>query len=448
MNQPVKVGDKITLKIDSVANSADSVGKYENFIVFVPFAVPGDEVEVLITEVRKNFSRGKLTKVIKPSPFRVKPECSVFGECGGCHWQEIDYKKQLEYKKQIVINAFKKFPGVNINDVIPAKDPFFYRNKTQFPADTVQKKLGLFSLRSHFVVDVEFCPLVSKEINAIYAEIRKYLTETGFDIPTLRHVIIRASETTREAVVTFVLKNEDFRRIHLLSEHLIGKFPELAVLYNINREDTNVIMGDKHFTFSKDGRISEKLDKIDYRFSSISFFQTNTSQAKIIFKKIKEWCRGSLEKTALDLFCGVGAISLFIAKEFKEVVGVEEMGQAVLDAVANSDKNSISNCEFLNGKSERILVKLMKQDFKPNTILLDPPRKGCEQELLNLIPKTGADTVIYLSCDVMTLTRDLETLTKHGFEIEEVMPVDMFPMTYHIETLVKLKKQRLGCSDA
>jgi len=261
-------------------------------------------------------------------------------------------------------------------------------------------------------------------------------------------VIIRASETTREAVVTFVLKNEDFRRIHLLSEHLIGKFPELAVLYNINREDTNVIMGDKHFTFSKDGRISEKLDKIDYRFSSISFFQTNTSQAKIIFKKIKEWCRGSLEKTALDLFCGVGAISLFIAKEFKEVVGVEEMGQAVLDAVANSDKNSISNCEFLNGKSERILVKLMKQDFKPNTILLDPPRKGCEQELLNLIPKTGADTVIYLSCDVMTLTRDLETLTKHGFEIEEVMPVDMFPMTYHIETLVKLKKQRLGCSDA
>ncbi|MFH1074985.1 MAG: 23S rRNA (uracil(1939)-C(5))-methyltransferase RlmD [Candidatus Firestonebacteria bacterium] len=441
MNQPVKVGDKITLRIDSVANSADSVGKYENFIVFVPFSVPGDEVEVLITEVRKNFSRGKLIQVIKPSPFRVKPECPVFGECGGCHWQEIDYKKQLEYKKQIVVNAFKKFQDVKINDVLPAKEPFFYRNKTQFPADTVQKKLGLFSLRSHFVVDVEYCPLVSKDINAIYAEIRNYLKKTGFDIPTLRHVIIRASETTREAVVTFVLKNEDFIRIHMLSEHLLKKFPELAVLYNINREDTNVIMGDKHFTYSKDGRISEKLDKIDYRFASISFFQTNTLQAKVIFKKIKEWCKDSAEKTALDLFCGVGAISLYMAEEFKEVVGVEEMGQAVLDAAANAEKNNIENCEFLNGKSERVLVKLMKQGFKPNTILLDPPRKGCEQELLHLIPKTGADTVIYLSCDVMTLARDLEVLTKHGFKIEEVIPVDMFPMTYHIETLVKLKKK-------
>ena len=442
MNQPVKVGDKIKLKIDSVANSADSVGKYENFIVFVPFAVPGDEVEVLITEVRKNFSRGKMLQVLKPSTFRVKPVCPAFGECGGCHWQEIDYKKQLEYKKQIVVNAFKKFPAVKINDVVAAKDPFFYRNKTQFPADTVQKKLGLFSLRSHFVVDVEYCPLVSKDINAIYAEIRKYLLETGFDIPTLRHVIIRASATTREAVVTFVLKNEDFKKIHQLSAHLVKKFPEAAVLYNINREDTNVIMGDKHFTYSKDGRISEKLDKLEYRFASISFFQTNTAQALVIFKKIREWCKGSLEKTALDLFCGVGAISLFVAKEFKEVLGVEEMGQAVLDAVANAESNGVKNCEFLNGKSERVLVKLMKQGFKPNTIILDPPRKGCEQELLNLIPKTGAENIIYLSCDVMTLARDLELLVKHGYEIEEVMPVDMFPVTYHIETLVKLKKRK------
>lgn len=440
MNQPVKVGDKISLFIDSVANSADSVGKYETFIVFVPFAVPGDEVEVLITEVRKNFSRGKLIRVIKPSPFRVQPVCPVFGECGGCHWQEIDYKKQLMYKKQIVSNAFKNFPDVKIEDVIPAKEPFFYRNKTQFPADTQQKKLGLFSLRSHFVVDVEYCPLVRKDINAIYVEIRKHLKETGFEVTTLRHVIIRASETTREAVVTFVLKNEDFRKIHILSAYLLKKFPELSILYNINRADTNVIMGDKHFTFSKDGRISEKLDKIDYQFASISFFQTNTAQASVIFKKIKEWCKDSLEKTALDLFCGVGAISLYIAKEFKEVVGVEEMGQAVLDAVANAEKNNIQNCEFLNGKSERVLVKIMKQGFKPNTILLDPPRKGCEQELLNLIPKTGADTVIYLSCDVMTLVRDLEILKKHGYEIEEVLPVDMFPMTYHIETLVKLRK--------
>ncbi len=440
MNQPVKVGDKIKLTIDSVANSADAVGKYDNFIVFVPFAVPGDEVEVLITEVRANFSRGKILTVLKKSPFRVEPVCKVFGECGGCHRQAIDYSKQLEYKLKIVENAFKKFPGVKINKVVAAKEPYYYRNKTQFPADMKQSKIGLYALRSHFVVDVASCPLVSKEINTIYAEIRTYLVKIKYAVPTLRHVVIRSAETTGQAVVIFVLKNEDFTRIHEVSSYLRYKFPGISVLYNINPEDSNIIMGDKHFVYAGDGRMAEKIDKIEYGFSAISFFQTNTAQAKIIFKKIKEWVKGSFEKTALDLFCGVGAISLYVASEFKEVVGVEEMGQAILDAMQNAKNNGIENCEFLNGRSETMLVKLMKQGFKPSTIILDPPRKGCEQELLNLIAKCAPETVIYLSCDVMTLTRDLENLTGHGYKIEEVVPYDMFPMTYHIETLVRLSK--------
>ena len=440
MNQPVKVGDKIKLTIDSVANSADSVGKYDNFIVFVPFAVPGDEVEVMITEVKKNFSRGKILYVLKPSPFRVEPVCKVFGECGGCHRQSVDYNKQLEYKHKIVVNAFKKFSGVKINKVVGAKEPYYYRNKTQFPADMKSKKLGLYALRSHFVVDVESCPLVHKDINAIYAEIRTYMVKIKYNVPTLRHVVLRSSETNGDAVVIFVLKNEDFTKIHEVSSYLRYKFPKLSVLYNINPDDSNVIMGDKHFVYAGDGRMVEKIDKIGYGFSAISFFQTNTAQAKVIFKKIKDWVKGSFEKTALDLFCGVGAISLYIASEFKEVVGVEEMGQAVLDAAQNAKDNGVQNCEFLNGRSETIIVKLMKQGFKPSTIILDPPRKGCEQELLNLIAKCAPETVIYLSCDVMTLARDLENLTGHGYTIEEVVPYDMFPMTYHIETLVRLKK--------
>jgi 23S rRNA (uracil1939-C5)-methyltransferase len=455
MNQPIRVGEKVVLKIEALANSPDGIGKINNFVVFVPYVVPEDEVKVLITEVRKNFARGKLLSLIKPSEYRVKPICASFGECGGCHWQHIDYKKQLEYKDLLIKNAFSKIEA-KIKPIIPAKKIFYYRNKSQFPVDNFNKKIGLYALKSHYVVDLKECNLVLNSINDVYREIKKYLEKVNYNILNLRHVVIRGSETQGSLLVVFVLKDENLEKVESLIKYIKQKFSFgsakdcrynengnsfISILCNINDKDTNVILGDKTIKIYGDGILKEVLDGIEYNFSSLSFFQTNTEQTLILYRLIKSYINDNKDSIALDLYCGVGTVALFIADKFKEIIGVDEERSAISDARDNAKINNIKNCKFLYGKVEDILVKLIRDNMSVDTVILDPPRKGCNKDVLLNLRKLNVSNLIYVSCDIATLARDIYILIEEGFRVEEIQPIDMFPNTYHIETVVKMGKQ-------
>ncbi|MFH1824633.1 MAG: 23S rRNA (uracil(1939)-C(5))-methyltransferase RlmD [Candidatus Firestonebacteria bacterium] len=446
MSQPIKVGDNVILKIEALANSPDGIGKIDNFVVFIPYVVPEDEVKVLITEVRKNFARGKLLSVLNPSKFRIKPKCPSFGECGGCHWQDIDYKKQLEYKNLLLENTIRRLKpaatinmkDVTINPIIPANKSFYYRNKTQFPVDIQKRKIGLYALRSHYVINLEDCHLILKSINDVYKEIKKFLEKVNFNIPTLRHLVIRGSETRDNLFVIFVLKNEDLESVRSVIEYVRQKFPYISILCNINEEETNVILGDRTVKVYGEGILKEVLDGIEYNFSPLSFFQTNTEQTLTLYRLIKSYIKGDKNSLALDLYCGVGTISLFVADLFKEVIGLDEVREAISDAKNNAKINNITNCKFLCGKAENILVKLMKEKLNIDTVILDPPRNGVSYEILLNLKKLNISNIIYVSCDIATLARDIEVLIKEGYKINEIQPIDMFPNTYHIETVVKM----------
>ncbi|MEI7904735.1 MAG: TRAM domain-containing protein, partial [Candidatus Firestonebacteria bacterium] len=258
MNQPIRTGETVKIKIDALAYSPDGVGKVDNFIVFVPYSAPGDELEIMITEVRKNFARGKIVKILVPSPDRAETVCPVFGECGGCHWQHIKYSKQLEYKEDIVRKALRKFPAVKIEKTIPAKSHYYYRNKSQFPVDNERKKIGLYALKSHFVIDVENCPLILSNLNEVYGFIKKYLVEHDYPAKNLRHVVLRGSETKGGITVIFVLRDDSVSAVTELANKLRENFKDISVLFNINDTETNIIMGRQTIMMFGDGVLTEE----------------------------------------------------------------------------------------------------------------------------------------------------------------------------------------------
>jgi len=438
MNQPVRVGQRITLKIDELAYSPDGIGRFENFIVFVPYSAPGDELEVLITEVRKNFSRGKIEKILKPSPDRIETPCRVFGECGGCHWQHLNYQKQLDYKEKIVRNALRAFEDVKIEKAIPADEHYYYRNKSQFPVDVPGKKAGLFALKSHYVVDIENCPLILRKLNDIYGFVKRYLVKNNYPIPNLRHVVVRGSETKEDAAIVLVLRDGSLDEATKLANLLREEFKDISVLFNLNNTETNIIMGSQTIMMFGDGSLTEEWPDIRYKISPISFFQTNTTQMRKMYDLVSGLVTEDLTAEACDLYCGAGTISLLIAKKFRKVIGIDEVKPAIADAKINAELNKIENCEFLNGRVEDITTNSLTTGYRPKTVVLDPPRKGCEKSVLLNIKKLGAKEIIYVSCDVMTLARDLLILREVGYKPVFIQPLDMFPNTFHVEVIVKL----------
>ncbi|GEM_PF-170029 len=438
MNQPVRVGQRIILKIDELAFSPDGIGRYENFIVFVPYSAPGDELEVLVTEVRKNFARGKIEKVLKPSPDRIDTPCPVFGECGGCHWQHIKYPKQLEYKERIVRNALRAFQEVPIEKTLSADEHYYYRNKSQFPVDVPGKKAGLFALKSHYVVDIENCPLILRKLNDIYGFVKRYLVKNSYPITNLRHIVVRGSETKDDTAIVLVLRDGSLDEATKLANLLREEFKDISVLFNLNNTETNIIMGSQTIMMFGDGSLTEEWPDIKYKISPISFFQTNTTQMRKMYDLVSSLVTEDLTAEACDLYCGAGTISLLIAKKFRKVIGIDEVKPAIADAKTNAALNNIENCEFLNGRVEDITTNSLTTGYSPKTVVLDPPRKGCEKSVLLNIKKLGAKEIIYVSCDVMTLARDLLVLKEDGYKPVFIQPLDMFPNTFHVEIIVKL----------
>ncbi len=451
----MKKDDLIQVKIDDIGTDGQGIGKVDGMAIFVKDAVIGDLVEAKVMKVKKTYAFARLMKVITPSDYRVEPVCPVAKQCGGCQIQEMDYQEQLKFKANLVRNNLIRIGGFSeeelpMEPIVGMEDPWRYRNKAQFPIGTDRNgKLvaGFYAGRTHSIINNHNCYLGVPEneqiLDIVLAHMEKhgitaYNEETGKGL--VRHVLIRYGFTTKEIMVCIVMNGRKLPASEDLCEKLGQMVGMTSISININREKTNVILGTECITLWGRSYIEDYIGDIKYQISPLSFFQVNPVQTKKLYGLALEYAGLSGEETVWDLYCGIGTISLFLAQKAKKVYGVEIIPQAIDDARNNAKINGIENAEFFVGKAEEVLPReYEKHQVYADVICVDPPRKGCDETLLNTILQMQPKKVVYVSCDSATLARDLKILCENGYKLEKVRPVDQFPMSVHVETCVVLR---------
>lgn len=449
---PVEKNKDYKIEIESFGYEGEGVGRINNFTVFIPGAIPKEQVEIKIVKVNKNFAFGKLLKIIKASPERVEPACST-KRCGGCCLLHLSYDAQLRFKKQRVIDSIErigKLDGSIVHDTIGMKNPLRYRNKAQFPIGMENGKIiaGFYAPRSHEIIDTPSC-MIQAEDNDLALKIVKEWAEkfsiSIYDEKTheglLRHVMVRKAFRTGEIMVVLVTNGHDIPHVGSLIDSLKENIPGLkTVSQSINMENTNVVLGKKIKVLYGSGTITDYIGDLKFQISPLSFFQVNPVQTEVLYRKALDYAMLNGGETVIDAYCGTGTISLFLAQRAGKVYGIEVVQQAIDDAWKNARENKISNVEFIAGKSEEVIPDLYKKGVHADVIVVDPPRKGCDEELLKTIVSMKPQRVVYVSCDPGTLSRDLKYLSENGFEAKEVQPVDMFPETYHTECVALITR--------
>lgn len=459
---PVKRSGEYELQVEKLAFGGAGISRVENYVIFVKGAVPGDLVYVKIQKRKPAFAEARLLSIIKPSTLRVKPPCQYFEWCGGCTWQNLTYEDQIKHKKEIVIESFKHIAGIDnikVESLLAAEKPFAYRNKMEFsfsdrrwllPNELNMKHIDRdFALGLHVpgtfdkILQIDNCMLQSNSANQILLYIKNYILKTklqpygiksheGF----LRFLVIRESSYDGSIMINLVTAYEQTELLKKLAIELIQRFPEVkSVVNNINSRLAQIAVGEKEIVLAGDSFIQEKLGKHIFNISANSFFQTNTMQAKRLYDKVMEFAELKGTEEVWDLYCGTGTITIFLAEQAKEVIGFELADTAVNDAKLNAESHGINNANFIAGD---LLYKLQELDEKPDVIVTDPPRSGMHAKVVDYICKLRPEKIIYISCNPSTLARDVSVL-KDVYKIEIAQPVDMFPQTYHIETVVKLK---------
>lgn len=461
---PVKRGGEYTLEIDDLAFGGKGVARIDNYVIFVKGALPGDKVKARIMKRKKDFAEAYVLERFQDSPFRIAAPCKYFDWCGGCTWQNMNYKDQLHFKKKIVKDALERIGGVEeipVNDVLPSPVSFGYRNKMEFsfsdrrwllPEELHQEKIRKdFALGLHVpgtfdkILNVEECLLQSEVANQILAFVSRWVQEKGlqpYGIRShqgfLRFLVLRQSAFNGEMMVNIVTAREEPETLKPLARLLMQKWPQVvSVVNNINTRLAQIAMGEKEIVLAGRSYIQDKIGDFLFNISSNSFFQTNTRQAERLYRLTLEYGEINAHSVVWDLYAGTGTITLFLAEKAKEVIGFEVVPSAVKDAQKNAEEHHVENVRFVEGD----LLKTMEQtEPKPDIIVTDPPRSGMHEKVLHLINRLAPERMVYVSCNPTTLARDLKILNQR-FSIEKVQPVDMFPQTYHIETVVKLKRK-------
>lgn len=450
----IRKNEIYTLTITDIGSHGEGIGKIDGYTLFVKNTLPGEEVKVIVVKANKNYGYGKALEILKPSSQRVKPLCTAAGRCGGCTLQHMDYKAQLLQKQNKVRQNIIRIGGFNdiyVEPTIGMDNPWNYRNKAQYPVSSDNKgiNIGFYSLGSHKTVNIENCLIGSKYDPEILNIIRKFIEENN--IPAyneetgkglIRHIIVRTGFYTDEIMVCLVVNSKNFKYKNKLTEALKTIENIKSIVINYNTAKTNVILGDKCETIYGNDYITDKIGDLTFRISPLSFFQVNPVQTQKLYSKALEFADLKGNETVIDAYCGIGTISLFLAQKAKKVYGIEIVPQAIENAVENAKLNNIKNAEFYTGKSEDIVPDLYKtKGVKPDVMVVDPPRKGCDENLLNLMLNMKPEKIVYVSCDSATLARDLKILcSTNDYEIKKVQPVDMFPHSYHVETVALLTK--------
>ena len=465
--------DILEIEIIDQGTNGEGIGKIDGYALFVKDTVIGDVARVKVMKAKKNYGFAKLMEIVTPSPYRVEPICPKASSCGGCQIQAMNYQQQLKFKQDKVYNNIKRIGGITDFEMKPimgmeelcikgkeANGPFHYRNKAQFPVGVNREGeivSGFYAGRTHSIVEVQSCELgmrsdeeqldVNAQVMDIIKEFMRKWEVTPYDEKThqglVRHVLIRIGAKTGQIMVCVVINGDELPHSQELVNSLL-EIPGMSdISFNINKEKNNVILGKKIVSLYGPGYIEDFIGDVKFRISPLSFFQVNPTQTEKLYGKALEYAGLTGKETVWDLYCGIGSISLFLARSAKKVIGVEIVPEAIQDAKVNAAINKINNAEFLVGAAEEVVPKYFQEhrgepECAPDVIVVDPPRKGCDEALLETMVQMAPKRIVYVSCDSATLARDLKWLGENGYRLMEVTPCDMFGQTVHVETVCSL----------
>ena len=452
-NIPVQKGEVIEINITGLGSSGEGVGKYQGFTVFVPGALPTETIKAKVVLVKKNYASARIQEIIVPSAERVEPACPVYKQCGGCQLQHLSYAGQLAMKEEQVKAAITRIGHLD-TEVLPVMgcaNPWNYRNKMQFPAAMGAEgkiEIGCYATATHSVVDTEGCLIQKEANNQVLVAVRKWMQKyniTAYDEKTgkglVRHVMSRVGVHSGEVMAVLITSAYDIPAKKELIDILVEDVPGLvSVIQNINKKPTNIIMGNKTRTIYGKPNIKDSLGALSFNVSAQSFFQVNSEQAEKLYNKALEYAALTGNETVVDVYCGTGTITLYMAKHAKKAYGIEIVAPAIEDAKKNAVANGCKNVEFILGDAAVELPALLEGGVNPDVVLLDPPRAGCEERVLAAICKVKPERIVYVSCNPASLARDLAYLEQNGYKATIVQPVDMFPATSHVENVALVVK--------
>lgn len=455
----MKKNETTIVTIEDIGVGGEGIGKVDGYTLFVKDAVIGDTIEAKVTKAKKNYGYARLMNIITPSEHRVPAKCPVARQCGGCQIQELSYEEQLVFKAKKVYGNLERIGGFAAEEIDAVmepicgmEEPFYYRNKAQFPIGTDKEGniiTGFYAGRTHSIIPNLECALGVPVNQEILQCVLDYMNENGitaYDETTqkglVRHVLIRYGFTTKEIMVCLVINGDTLPKSEKLVDKLVKIAGMTSITYSVNKEFTNVIMGKEIRLVWGQTYITDYIGNVKYQISPLSFFQVNPAQTDVLYGLALEYAGLKGDETVWDLYCGIGTISLFLAQKAKKVYGVEIIPQAIEDAKNNAKLNGFENTEFFVGKAEEVLPEQYeKNQVYADVIVVDPPRKGCDETLLDTMVKMAPERIVYVSCDSATLARDLKYLCANGYELKKVRPVDQFPMTVHVETVCLLSKK-------
>lgn len=447
--------DIINLTITSTSADGSGVGKTQDgMAVFVPLSAVGDVLEVRVLKAKKTYAFGKIERIVTPSSARIEPDCPVFSKCGGCVWRHISYDEECRIKHQKVVDAVTRIGGIKdavFSPIIKNDNVSRYRNKAQLPVGADKNGnllIGFYAFHSHRIIDCNDCLLQPEIFAKVISVTRSFIEQSDNDIydektgkGRLRHLYIRMGEVTKELMVCYVVNGNGLKQEDILIKMLRENLPALtSVIINTNRNDTNVILGEKNRTAFGRDYITDELCGLKFKISPFSFWQVNRSQAEKLYNKAKDYANLKSDEILLDLYCGTGTIGLTMAKECKTLVGVEIISDAINDAKENAEINSINNARFICGDASSAAEQLKNEGLKPDAVILDPPRKGCGEDLVKTIFEMSPSRVVYVSCDPATLARDLKYFEEYNYSVKEITPCDMFSRTAHVESVCLIEK--------
>ncbi|MGI6095629.1 MAG: 23S rRNA (uracil(1939)-C(5))-methyltransferase RlmD [Lachnospiraceae bacterium] len=449
-----KKNDMVTVTIEDMGHDGEGIGKIDSYALFIKDAVIGDTVRAKIMKAKKNYAYARLMEIVTPSPFRVEPICASARQCGGCQIQALSYEKQLEFKKNKVCNNLRRIGGftdIPLDEVIGMENPFHYRNKAQFPVGYDKEGrlvTGFYAGRTHAIIPNRNCHLgvpVNEEILDIILDYMEEYKITAYDEISgkglVRHILLRYGFATKEIMVCLVINGKTLPYQEILTERLAQIPGMTSITFNINTERTNVIMGHEIRLLWGQPYITDYIGNVQYQISPLSFYQVNPVQTRRMYEKALEYADLTGEETVWDLYCGIGTISLFLAQKAKQVYGVEIVPAAIEDAKRNAALNGITNAAFYVGRAEEVLPAKYQQDgVYADVIVVDPPRKGCDEKLLEAVIKMQPKRLVYVSCDSSTLARDLKWLSERDYRLEKVSVIDNFCQTTHVETVCLMSR--------
>lgn len=452
--------DEMILKIEDMGVDGAGIGKADGMTFFVKDAVIGDVVRAKVMKLKKTYGYARLMELLEASPDRVEPKCPYYRQCGGCQIQALSYEKQLEFKERKVRNNLERIGGfseIPMEPIVGMEEPYHYRNKAQFPVGTDKDGhivTGFYAGRTHTIIPNRDCALglpVNLEILDLVIDFMEKYHVSAYDEKTgkglVRHVLIRCGFTSKEKMVCLIINGKSLPHSEKLVEALRKIDGMTSISINCNTERTNVILGRKTVVLWGQEYITDQIGEISYEISPVSFYQVNPVQTEKLYGLALEYADLHGEETVWDLYCGIGTISLFLAQKAKQVYGVEIIPQAIENAKRNAVKNGIENAEFFVGKSEEVLPEFYEKEAAAgrkahaDVIVVDPPRKGCDEKLLETIVKMAPDRVVYVSCDSATLARDLKILCENGYELKRARAVDQFCHTVHTESVCLMERK-------